>query len=217
MRMMKQLLPFLGLSMLLLAGFQLIGLTGCETVEPVIEDVEELESTFDGTYFYNFAALQQASAAMIKLDEAIKNQQFDDLGEENMLALQQSYALLLDNLSVGLETVGRIRCRPPYCPPPNPCSDNPLGIDVCDKLRLSLETLADFRLPETWSEGRLIELLDEQGEPVAAVDMGDNSLFERGVRYKMDVPQDFKSGTLRITETRNGDEVITQLNVEIPQ
>lgn len=214
--MMKQLLPFLGLSMLLLAGFQLIGLTGCETVEPVIEDVEELESTFDGTYFYNFAALQQAREAMIKVDEALKNQQVEDLGEENMLALQQSYAFLLNNLTVGLETVGRIRCRPPYCPPPNPCSDNPIGI-VCEKLRLSRETLADFRLPETWANGRVIELLDDQGQAVSMVDTGDSSLFERAIRYKMDVPEDFKSGILRISETRDGGQVINEVSVEIPQ
>ncbi|MEL7529934.1 MAG: hypothetical protein AAFN10_01425 [Bacteroidota bacterium] len=213
MKLKKNALPILSLSLML--AICLAGLYSCETIEPVVEEIEELDTTFDGTYFYNIAALQSSRQALIALQDAYQNQRFEDIGEQNMLALIESQSALTDNLIIGIEAVGRIKCRPPKCPPPNPC-DNPQGI-VCDRFQLDLSTVSDFRLPETYAVGRRIEILDEQGEIVAKAEEGISSFVERAVRYQLDVPETLKAGTLLIYEDRNGAEMLSEVAFQVPQ
>ncbi|MEM6343837.1 MAG: hypothetical protein AAF927_08145 [Bacteroidota bacterium] len=213
MNFKKNALPVLSLGLML--AICLMGLYSCETIDPVIEEVEELDSTFEGTYFYTISALQSSRQALVALQDAYQNQRFEDIGEENMLALIQTQSALTDNLIMGIEAVGRIRCRPPKCPPPNPC-DNPQGI-VCDKFQLDLSTIADFRLPETYAVGRRIEVMDAQGEIVAKAEEGTSSFVERAVRYQLDVPENLKEGTLMIYEDRKGVETVSTVAFQVPQ
>lgn len=213
MKFMKNVLPILSLALVL--GLSLVGLNSCDTIDPVVEEIDELATTVDGTYFYNIAALQASRPAMLALDDAIKNQQFNDLGEEKMLSIQTANRVLTDNLLSGYEAIGRIRCVPPKCPPPNPCN-RPNGI-VCDKLLLGLGAISDFRLPETWAAGRRIEILDEQGEVVAKAEEGVASFVDRAIRYKLDTPETLKGGTLMIYEDRAGVEIISKLAFQVAQ
>ncbi|MFK7922658.1 MAG: hypothetical protein AB8H47_11915 [Bacteroidia bacterium] len=203
------------LSLALVMGLSLIGLNSCDTIEPVVEELEELDTTFDGTYFYNVAALQSSRKALVALTDAYQNQRFNDVGEENMLSLIESQRILTDNLLIGIEALGRIKCRPPKCPPPNPCN-KPNAI-VCDRLTLDIEAVSDFRLPETWAAGRRILLLDEQGVEVAKAVEGISSFVERAVRYQLEAPETLKAGTLVIYEDRDGVETISSLAFEVPQ
>lgn len=213
MKFMRNALPIV--SFALVIGLSLIGLSSCDTIEPVVEEIEELDTTFDGMYFYNIAALQSSQKALVALQDAYQNQRFEDIGEENMLSLIESQTAMTENLFIGIEALGRIKCRPPKCPPPNPC-DNPSGI-VCDRIILDNSAISDFRLPETGAVGRRIEILDEQGEVVAKAEEGISSFVERAVRYQLDVDDNLKAGTLVIYELRNGIETESRVAFELPQ
>ena len=214
MKLAKSVFPFFAILILCLASFTFMGVSNCEPVEPVVEDIQELSSTFDGNYFYQFSSLQQAREGLLAVNAALQNQQQGQLSQQELLSLQSSYQRLTDDILASWQNASLILCRPPFCPPPNPCKDRPDGI-VCTPLQLPAEALQDFRLPKQWADGRKVELLDNQGETVASIEQGSDSFFERSMRYQMDVPESFTEGTLIITENRDGVETISKVALSV--